>query len=307
MKACGLHGLADLELLAHHLLVRGARGLHVEDEIARRREHLVLQFRLIAQADRGVGWSGAIMDPSVRSRAHWPCRRTPRPAVRRSRLPAPGPRRSCFADRFRAARHHADGAVLELGDLAERIERGVGQLVDRRLVVAERHEHRAARRTVVGAGIQRDAAAARLDGHHVARPCRPWPARSSGCTSATGSGSMASSTVARRVMLPVCQCSSWRPVISTIGYSASGRSSAGMMSAGTKRRAPALAREVVDEHHRLAGIAFLRARIGDRMLALQPLPGDAGDAGHGVAHFVEHFATRGRTASPGPGAARSPG
>ena len=27
----------------------------------------------------------------------------------------------------------------------------------------------------------------------------------------------ASSTPARRVMLPVCQCSSWRPVINTIG------------------------------------------------------------------------------------------
>ena len=43
------------------------------------------------------------------------------------------------------------------------------------------------------------------------------PNNTNGCTSATGSGSIASSTVARRVMLPVCQCSSWRPVIRTIG------------------------------------------------------------------------------------------
>ena len=46
---------------------------------------------------------------------------------------------------------------------------------------------------------------------------RPSAAMSCGCSSATGSGSIASSTAARRVMLPVCQCSSWRPVISTIG------------------------------------------------------------------------------------------
>ena len=46
------------------------------------------------------------------------------------------------------------------------------------------------------------------------------------------------SVVARRVMLPVCQCSSWRPVISTKGKSASGRSLAGMMSAGTSCTRP---------------------------------------------------------------------
>ncbi|OQC12949.1 MAG: hypothetical protein BWX79_01099 [Alphaproteobacteria bacterium ADurb.Bin100] len=39
-------------------------------------------------------------------------------------------------------------------------------------------------------------------------------------------------------MLPVCQCSSWRPVMSTMGYSASGRSFAGMMSAGTSFTRP---------------------------------------------------------------------
>ena len=49
---------------------------------------------------------------------------------------------------------------------------------------------------------------------------------------------MASSTPERRVMLPVCQCSSWRPVINTMGYSVSGRSSAGMMSAGTNFALP---------------------------------------------------------------------
>ena len=38
------------------------------------------------------------------------------------------------------------------------------------------------------------------------------------------------------------------------------------------------------------------------MLALQPLPGDAADAGHGVAHLVEDLATRGRSASRSPSA-----
>ena len=47
-----------------------------------------------------------------------------------------------------------------------------------------------------------------------------------------------SSTSVRRVMLPVCQCSSWRPVMSTNGYSASGGSAAGMIFAGTKRALP---------------------------------------------------------------------
>ena len=90
-------------------------------------------------------------------------------------------------------------------------------------------------------------------------------------------------------MLPVCQCSSWRPVISTIGYSASGRSSAGMMSAGTKRARPVSRGKILGEDHRLAGIAFARARVGHRVLALQPLPRDAGDARHGVPHLVEHL------------------
>ena len=45
-------------------------------------------------------------------------------------------------------------------------------------------------------------------------------------------------TAERRVMAPVCQCSSCLPVIRIIGYSASGRSAAGMMSAGTKRALP---------------------------------------------------------------------
>ncbi len=49
---------------------------------------------------------------------------------------------------------HADRAVLELRDLAERIERRIGELVDGRLVKAKGDEHRAVRRTLVGARVQ---------------------------------------------------------------------------------------------------------------------------------------------------------
>src|SRR5512135_2416325 len=67
-----------------------------------------------------------------------------------------------------AALGHLDGAVLELGDLAERVERRVGEQVRRRLVERERDEHGAARRAFVGARVERNAAAARGDRHHVA-------------------------------------------------------------------------------------------------------------------------------------------
>src|SRR5258706_16009566 len=53
-----------------------------------------------------------------------------------------------------AAAHELDCAVLELGNFAERVERRVGQEAGRRLVIAERDGHRAARRAVVGARVQ---------------------------------------------------------------------------------------------------------------------------------------------------------
>src|ERR1700688_2067692 len=98
----------------------------------------------------------------------------------------------------------------------------------------------------------------------------PSEAMSSGCSDATGSGSMESSTPDRRVMLPVCQCSSWRPVINTMGYSASGRW------------------ESFGEHDGNAGVAFLLAWVGDAVFCVQPLPGNAGNARHGASHFIEH-------------------
>lgn len=55
---------------------------------------------------------------------------------------------------------------------------------------------------------------------------------SDGARVATAPGSSASSTRVRRVIEPVCQCSSCRPVVSTIGYSASTGSSGGKGSVG---------------------------------------------------------------------------
>ena len=65
-------------------------------------------------------------------------------------------------------------------------------------------------------------------------PGRTFSRRMSfGDMNATASGSIWSSTWERRVIEPVCQCSSTRPVDSTIGYSSSGNSSGGSTCAGT--------------------------------------------------------------------------
>src|SRR5258707_9719112 len=60
------------------------------------------------------------------------------------------------------------GAELELGDLAERIERRVGQQVGGGLDVAERHEDHALGHVAVGAHLDLDNAAPRLDADHGA-------------------------------------------------------------------------------------------------------------------------------------------
>src|SRR5258707_12378861 len=67
-----------------------------------------------------------------------------------------------------AALLHLHGAILDLRDLAEGIERRVGEQVGGGLVEGERDEDRAARRAVVGARHERDLAAPRSHRHHVA-------------------------------------------------------------------------------------------------------------------------------------------
>ena len=61
-----------------------------------------------------------------------------------------------------ATGRYPDGAILEFGDLPERIEHRIGQLVGGCLVVAERDEDGTGRRSLVGACIQRNLAAPRL-------------------------------------------------------------------------------------------------------------------------------------------------
>ncbi len=59
--------------------------------------------------------------------------------------------------------------------------------------------------------------------------------------------------------------------------------------AGHEQPAPALARKLVHEHHPLAGIPLFAAGPDYGVLALQALPGDAGDAGHGLAHLGKYI------------------
>src|ERR1035437_3557563 len=71
--------------------------------------------------------------------------------------------------RHRPALLHFHRAVFELGDLAERIEHRVGELVRRRFVIAERNEHRAPGGAGIGTRVKRYRAAARSHRHHLAR------------------------------------------------------------------------------------------------------------------------------------------
>src|SRR5438477_9558238 len=66
-----------------------------------------------------------------------------------------------------AALAHLYRAVLELGDLAERIERRIREQVRRRLVEGEGNEHGPTRRAFVGARGERDLPAARGDRHDL--------------------------------------------------------------------------------------------------------------------------------------------
>src|SRR5256885_5108492 len=58
---------------------------------------------------------------------------------------------------------------------------------------------------------------------------------------------------------------------------------------GHELAAPGGGREVRLEHHRLSRIAFVLAGIGDRRVALEPLPGDAADRVHRLAHLVPYL------------------
>ena len=118
----------------------------------------------------------------------------------------------------------------------------------------------------------------------------PSARRSAELIDATGNGSIASSASLRRVMLPVCQCSSWRPVIRTNGYSLSGFSAAGMICAATSFARPLCVGKSSMNTTRWPGSPSCSHGYVTRALALEALPRDAGDRRHRQAHFVEHVA-----------------
>jgi hypothetical protein len=71
--------------------------------------------------------------------------------------------------RPRPGRLHARGAVFELRNFPEWIERRVGQEIGRGLCVRERDEHNAVGDRIVLAGGELDGATAGGDAHHLAR------------------------------------------------------------------------------------------------------------------------------------------
>ena len=179
-----------------------------------------------------------------------PSMRACAPPANREVAPVSVLRQQCAAAEARMRGHdpafgHADRTVLEFRNLPER-DRGPdwsacspplrNSRTGRTPRPAACHRRRARRARSLP---RRDSIVS------VSPGVTPICSRSSGCTEATGSGSMLSSTEARRVIEPVCQCSSWRPVISTSGYCASGRSAAEMRSAGTNLARPVGGRKVV--------------------------------------------------------------
>ena len=185
-----------------------------------RAEDSFRQSMLIAQGDLGIFFSNALVGGITGlalSCCSGRCSRccAPSGASGSVRCPAGPPsggraalRRAVAAGRaFHSARGHAHRAVLELRDLAERIEHRIRQQVRRRLVVAERNEHRAARRAVVGARVQRDAAAPRRHGDHRRRARRRAPR---GPADGSTRRAPARSRRAPRCAASCCRCASAR-------------------------------------------------------------------------------------------------
>ena len=122
---------------------------------------------------------------------------------------------------FRRLRRHRRpldprGAELVLRDLADRVELRVGQDVGRRLDVGERDEHHALGHRAVDARLELDRAAPGRDPDRLARR-HAEPAQLARMQARHRLRLERVEMLARRVIAPVCQCSSWRPVVSTIG------------------------------------------------------------------------------------------
>ena len=180
------------------------------------------------------------------------------------------------------------GAVLELGNLPEWIQRGVGQRVGGRLVIAERHENGTSRRAVIGARVQDHFATTRLQRDGLA-----WSDAQGfqvqGVHQRHGIGFEgiehrgASSHAARVPMFQLAarDQDDGELCIGTLV----GRNDVG----GDKSGLPPFAWEVIDKHHRLTWVTLGPAGIGHCMIVLQSIPGDTPDTGHGAAHLVKHF------------------
>ncbi len=121
-----------------------------------------------------------------------------------------------------------DGALLVIRLFGERIGGVQGQLVDQLARVEEGHEHQSLGRTVAAAGLDPGLhlAAAGGDDHLFTTA----HATSLGIFRVHEQHRIREGAIelgTRRVMVPVCQCSSTRPVESHMSYSLSGASAAG--------------------------------------------------------------------------------
>ena len=218
-----------------------------------------------------------------------------------TRASAPSPASALATGETRAAQNLNSG-ILPVGS-----KRRVGQQVGRRLGVAERHEHHADRHVAVGAHLDLDRSAARLQraSCHRARgradaaraaPGRPPPrararrarrrgASSTPCASAPARGrSRAPSGSPCRALRPADEC-----VAGTI--------LARPFSVGK----PVVEDDVVARHIRRID------RIGHRAFALQTLPGDVVERRHRHGHLGEHLGRTGVVPVQAQTLARSPG
>ena len=180
------------------------------------------------------------------------------------------------------------GAELELGDLAERVQRRVGQEVRRRLGVAERDEDDPARHVAVDPALEFDCPAA---GGHPDRVTGAQPHL----------GEVVGREMGYRLGLDAVQ--HLRPPCHRAGmpmleHAPGGEDHRKILVRHLVRRrdrgrnelaATARGREAIAENHVLARPVDRLDRVGHRTLALEPFPGDALDRGHDLAHLREHI------------------
>ena len=187
------------------------------------------------------------------------------------------------------------GAEFEFGDLAERVELRVGQDVGGGFGVAERDEDLPGA-TALSARAFNSIVPRRVVTRTGSPAAMPSRRSSAGARLATASGSSSSSTFARRVMAPVCQCSSWRPVVSTIGYSASGSSAGGTIAAGTSRPRPEAVGKPSPKTISSPGWSGGVARIGHRAFASSR--SQVMSSSDGIASFISANTSRGCGVGP---------